>query len=90
MKTNWYKEMYVKVMDTNDTMQAHVLGHKMTGNCCFRGCTLPVFCSSAFVLWTMCKYIDFDCCIFFVGYSGSLLLYMNIWLNGEVNYTLPV
>ncbi|KAK7374882.1 hypothetical protein VNO80_08325 [Phaseolus coccineus] len=42
MKTKWYKEMRVKVMDKNDIMQAHVLGHKMTGNCCFHGCPLPV------------------------------------------------
>ncbi|RDX58673.1 hypothetical protein CR513_61994, partial [Mucuna pruriens] len=31
------------VCDKNDIMQAHVLEHKMTGNCCFCACTLPVF-----------------------------------------------
>nr|XP_007139167.1 hypothetical protein PHAVU_008G007000g [Phaseolus vulgaris]ESW11161.1 hypothetical protein PHAVU_008G007000g [Phaseolus vulgaris] len=54
MKTKWYKEMRVKVMDKNDIMQAHVLGHKMTGNCCFHGCPLPVYlfflCYSASLL----------------------------------------
>ena len=78
--------MYVKVIDKNDIMQAHVLGHKMTGSCCFRGCTLPVFVPLLLFLG-LCVNTLTLITIYFS--SGSLFLCMNNWPNGEVKYALP-